>query len=104
MRQFALGALLYDPERFSRMLVGDFLDAMAGYNQAEDERVKSLSEIIRTSTSLLFNIQLKKEDRVTEEEIWPLPWDKKNMEKTSPEEFARRKEASLKWMTSNFLN
>jgi hypothetical protein len=58
------------------MLVGDFLEAMAGYNEAESERVKSIAELVRTSTTLLLNIQLAKEDRLTPRELWPFSWDK----------------------------
>ena len=60
-----------------KTLVGDIIDAMAGYNAAEIERVKSLIEIVRTSTSILFNIQVDKKYKMTARELWPLPWDVK---------------------------
>jgi len=58
------------------MLVGDFLDAVGGYNEGESERIKSIAEIVRMSTTILMNIQLSKEDRITPHELWPFTWDK----------------------------
>jgi hypothetical protein len=76
MRRLALGCLLYTPERFGSIMVGDFLDAMAGYNEAENERLKGTAELIRTSTTILVNIQLDKKDRIKPQELWPFTWDK----------------------------
>lgn len=77
MRRFALGCLGYDPLRFGLTRVGDLIDAMNGYNEAESERIRAMTELLRTSTSILVNIQLAKEDRIRAQELWPLPWDKK---------------------------
>ncbi len=57
--------------------MGDFLDAMAGHNEAENERFKSLAELVRTSTAKLWNIQVACGEKLTEEELWPFPWDEK---------------------------
>jgi hypothetical protein len=79
------------------MLVGDFLDAVGGYNEGESERIKSIAEIVRMSTTILMNIQLRKEDRVTPHELWPFSWDKLSVEETgevlSEEEVIRRENA-----------
>lgn len=77
MRRFALGALLYDPQRFGKMMVGDFMDALGGYNEAELERVKALAELVRKSTTLLWNTQVIEESRLEPDNLWPLPWDKR---------------------------
>ncbi|NLH53560.1 MAG: hypothetical protein GX459_12040 [Bacteroidales bacterium] len=92
MRRFALGCLGYTPDRFGRMLVGDFIDAMIGYNDAEYERVKALASIVRTATCKLWNIQVGREDKLKENELWPLPWDKeeKGMRITIDEEELRK--------------
>jgi hypothetical protein len=93
MKRFALGCLIYTPERFGLMLVGDFLDAMTGYNEGENERVKSLAELIRISTTLLVNTQPIEGGSRTPHELWPLPWDKvseKIFEIISEEEVKRR--------------
>ena len=94
MKRFALGCLLYTPERFGLMLVGDFLDAMAGYNEGESERIKSTAELVRMSTVILINIQLEKGTRLTPHELWPFSWDKPEtggkMEEITEEEVKRR--------------
>jgi hypothetical protein len=68
--------LVYTPERFGLMRVGDFLDAMTGYNEAEIERVKSLAELMRIQTGLLWNVQVGVDDKMDANKLWPLPWDK----------------------------
>lgn len=76
------------------MLVGDFLDAMAGYNEGESERIKGIAELIRTSTYLLWNTQV--DNKITPDELWPFSWDKneeKKIEAISEEEAARRQKA-----------
>lgn len=75
MKRFALGCLHYTPERFGLMLLGDFLDAMAGYNEGEHERFKGVAELIRASTTLLINIQLEQGSKLTPHELWSFPWD-----------------------------
>ena len=57
--------------------MGDFFDAMAGYNERDNERVKLLAEIVRTSTSILWNIQVPEESKTSAEDLWKFPWDKK---------------------------
>jgi hypothetical protein len=71
------------------MLVGDFLDAMGGYNEGEFERMKSLSELVRTSSTLLWNTQVEVQERLQPYELWPFSWDKfteVKIEKISDEE------------------
>jgi hypothetical protein len=79
------------------MLVGDFLDAIGGYNEGESERVKNIAEIVRMSTTILMNIQLSKEDRITPHELWPFSWDQVIVEEKeevlSEEEVSRRENA-----------
>jgi hypothetical protein len=84
MRRFALGALFYDPQRFGFMMVGDFIDALGGYNEAELERIKAVAEIVRKSTTLLWNIQVIEESRLEPDKLWPLPWDKAETIKEEP--------------------
>ena len=93
MYRFALGCLRYTPERFGRMIVADFFDAMAGYNEGENDRFKSMAELVRMSTAILVNIQLSQGDKLTPHEIWGLPWDKNeggSVEVLAEEEVKRR--------------
>lgn len=50
---------------------------MAGYNERENERTKALAEIIRTSTAILWNIQVGEENKLSAEDLWRFPWDPK---------------------------
>lgn len=76
--RFGLGVLRYRPDELGVMRVGSFLDAMTGYNEAEGERVKSIAELIRTSTWMLWNIQVKQEDRSARpQDLWGFAWDRK---------------------------
>lgn len=52
------------------------LDAMAGYSEAESDRIKALASVMRTATTKLWNIQVALEDKMTEEDLWPFPWEK----------------------------
>ena len=81
MRRFALGALLYTPGRFGKMRIGDFLDAMTGHAELENERVKSLTDIIRLSTTILWNVhQTDVKDTKNPQELWKVPWDNQQQE------------------------
>ena len=66
------------------MLVGDFIDALGGYNEAELERTKVLAGLIRKSTALLWNTQIIPEERLEAEKLWPLPWDKTEISEAAP--------------------
>jgi hypothetical protein len=68
------------------MRVGDFLDAMGGYNDAEIEKVKSLAELLRTQTWLLWNIQVPRDEKLDADKLWPLPWDKENIKQVPQRE------------------
>jgi hypothetical protein len=80
MKRFALGCLGYDMERFGIMRVGDFLDAMAGFNERENERIKTFAELLRVSTSILWNVQVGRKDKLKAKDLMPLPWDKKDIQ------------------------
>lgn len=83
MRRYALGRLGIDAERFGKMMTGDFLDAMAGHSEGESERMKSLAELVRTSTMILWNTQIVEEKRITDpSELWKFSWEKED-EKTA---------------------
>ena len=74
-REVALGRMMMTPLQFGNMLAGDFLDALAGYSNGEFERMKSLAELLRIQTTILWNIQVDKENKLMPSGLWPLPWD-----------------------------
>jgi hypothetical protein len=89
------------------MIVGDFLDAMGGYNEGENERVKSIAELIRRSTTFLVNTQPIKGGPLMPQELWPFPWDKEisgKIEVVSDEELKRRQDAQDEYLLTHFLN
>jgi hypothetical protein len=96
MRRFALGCLRYTPDRFGLMRVADFLDAMAGYNEGENDRVKNIAELIRQSTTLIVNVHPLENGPVSAPDLWPFPWDPEvttGKEVITVEEAQRRQEA-----------
>jgi hypothetical protein len=93
----------YSPGRFGRTRVGDFLDAMSGYQEAENERMKGIAEIIRTSTTILWNIALTDSKYVKKTtELWPFPWDKSEVDEDPEDliELAERKKFSNDLLTT----
>ena len=75
MRRFALGVLRLKPKEFGTMMVGDFLDAVRGYNAEKYDEYKVQAALTRTAVTLLVNIQLRREDRVRAEDMWRFPWE-----------------------------
>lgn len=64
------------------------------YNRNRESEVKTNSELIRLQTTALINVQLKKEDRITPQQLWQFPWDvetdvTKRLEQMNPEEFKK---------------
>jgi len=72
LRRFGLGVLRMKPDEFGKTLVGDFLDAVAGYNEQRAEDFKTMISVIRTATYLS---TVKKEDNLSMKQFWRLPWD-----------------------------
>ncbi|MCX6303289.1 MAG: hypothetical protein NTW82_14020 [Bacteroidia bacterium] len=107
MREIALGRLLYTPARFGSMLVGDFLDALSGYIEGENNRMRSIAELIRTATTILWNKQIGKENVLPAEQLWRFPWDSANIEteelgEESLKEREKIQETQTKFLMDNF--
>jgi hypothetical protein len=60
------------------MLVKDLLDAMSGFNEREGEKTKTLAELLRIQTTILWNIQVGENEKLEPQKLWKLPWDVKN--------------------------
>lgn len=78
------------PEEFGCMLFGDYMDALTGYNEGENEKIRYFTEVIRLATTILWNIQVTSDDRREPERLWPLPWDEKKRVTEMPEEEVKR--------------
>jgi hypothetical protein len=79
------------PEQFGLMRPADFFLYLDACNEQLNDEFKRHAELIRHQTALLFNIQIAKEDRLTDQQLWPFEWD----EQTAPEETSLPDEAIL---------
>jgi len=87
------------------MLVGDMLDAMTGFQEAENDRIKSLASVVRAATTKLWNTQIVADDRLTEQELWPFPWEKKvaaQPGEVNAEELKKNAEAQADYLIKHF--
>jgi hypothetical protein len=82
------------------------LDAMAGYNEADNDRIKVLASIVRTATLKLWNTQIIESDRIIDEtEFWRFPWEKQDEvpgEKADSEELKRNADAQAEFLIKHF--
>jgi hypothetical protein len=91
MRSFAMGVLRYTPDEFGKLRIGHMLEAMAGYQEAKSAEQREQTEILRIAVAILWNVQVKQEDRLSPQELWRLPWDKPLVSETIlPEEEVTR--------------
>lgn len=106
MRRFGLGCLRYDPEQFGLMRVGAFLDAMAGYHEDQNERIKIGAELLRLSTAILWNIQVDKSHKLSPKQLMPLPWDEEKIKPVviSEEDYRRTEELFERILNGNSNN
>lgn len=56
-------------------MVGDFLDAVRGFNEEKIGQYKLQAELTRTAVTLLVHVQQKVDDRISAEEMWGFPWE-----------------------------
>lgn len=73
MRQIALGCLMFTPERFAALRLGDWLDTLIGYLESEVRQTRHLTETIRHATTLIYSRWSEKP--ILPDQLWPLPWD-----------------------------
>jgi hypothetical protein len=57
------------------MRPADFFMYLDATNEQQNDQFKRHAELIRRQTSILFNIQIAKEDRLTDRQLWPFEWD-----------------------------
>lgn len=49
--------------------------ALNGHIEAENDRLKAMSGLVRTATTKLWNTQVVEESRCSEIELWRFPWE-----------------------------
>lgn len=80
MKEIALGQLLYTPDRFGLMRAGDFQDALQGFIKGKNQRFMGIAELIRKSTTILWNKQIGRENVLSAQQLWPFPWENREAE------------------------
>jgi hypothetical protein len=81
------------------------LDAMTGFTENENERIKTLASIVRTATTKLWNTQIVIDDRMEEQELWPFAWEKETnvpVEKTKKDELVKNADAQAEFLMKHF--
>lgn len=68
------------PAEFEQMTPAEFYYAWAGWSRREVEREQQAWERTRWEVWILTSIQLDKKDRKPMLEMFPLPWDKGDIE------------------------
>lgn len=86
----------FTPEMFYEMRIGQFMDAMACYNNQRLTDQRFNAEIIRMQTTTMINIQLKKKDRIKPDQLWTFPWEEDEKEEITSEDIQKMHEEVLK--------
>lgn len=61
---------------FEMMTPARFFLALRFFNDQETARVRSTTEVARMQTTIIVNLFAK--NKVSPEQLWPLPWDQEN--------------------------
>ena len=76
VRGWAFGLLHIPRSEFYLRRPGEFWEALEAHIQEKDADRRHIGELVRGATMLLFNLQLKKSDRISDPvKFWPMPWD-----------------------------
>lgn len=88
-----MGHLNMSLKEFEEMEVGVFFLKLFYFNQLQAQKDRFQAELARMQTVQLINIQLSREDRITDpREFWPFPWEAPVLEEVSEEEAQKRLE------------
>ena len=68
------------PKELGKTLIVDFLDCYLGYHEYRLEGYKREANLIRTATTILVNIQLSQNKKITPRQLWPFDWEKEEIE------------------------
>lgn len=54
----------------------EFFEALEAYQDKSDADRRHIGELVRGATLRMFNLELKKDDRITDpRKFWMMPWD-----------------------------
>lgn len=65
----------FKPAEFGELRPAVFLLMLDELNQKQQNEYRQRAELVRFQTTILVNIQLKKEDQLKPSELWPFDWD-----------------------------
>jgi len=65
----------FTPSEAGCFRLADIYDAITGYNEADSAKFRRTAELIRTSTALLWNVQVSEESRLAPEDLWRFGWE-----------------------------
>lgn len=86
MRGWAFGLLRLSRESFYTMRPGEFWEAMSAFREDEEQGRMHIGELVRGAALRLFNLQLRRQDRITDpRKFWRMPWDEDPEEKEQEE-------------------
>jgi len=78
LRKLALGRLRWTPEVYYTSTLAELHDALAGFNELENDRAQLQIMQTRKMIAYLVNIHVPRgEPGLKETDIWPLPLDEK---------------------------
>ena len=76
MRGWAFGLLHLTRDTFYAMRPGEFWEAMSAFREDEEQGRVHIGELVRGAALRLFNLQLRRQDRITDpRKFWRMPWD-----------------------------
>lgn len=79
VRGWAISRLGLSPAEFYLMRPGEYWEAIRAWQADKEADRRHVAEMIRGVGLRLFNIQLKREDRITDvRKFFPLPWDEED--------------------------
>ena len=80
MRGWAFGLLHLSRDDFYAMRPGEFWEAMSAFREDEEQGRVHIGELVRGAALRLFNLQLRRQDRITDpRKFWRMPWDEDPM-------------------------
>ena len=76
IRGWAFGLLRMGREEFGLMRPGEFFEALRAYRDEKNADRRHVGELVRGAALRLFNLQIRKKDRITDpRKFWKMPWD-----------------------------
>lgn len=77
---WAIALLHLSKAEFGELRLPEFWAAMDAYSEERDAERRHLGELVRGATLRLWNLQVRKQDRITDlDKFWRMPWDEEKL-------------------------